>query len=60
MRWTGTPGFVYEMWAYGMADLYVTDDKDLPISPAQRLFWRVRGEIVCFLFGWWWWKQEMK
>lgn len=55
MYWTGKPQFVYLLWASGCADIYCATDKDLPIHPLRRAFWRVRGEIVSFLFGWWWW-----
>lgn len=50
------PSFAFYLWAGGIGDLHCANDKDLPISKLQRIGHRVRGEVVAFLFGWWWWK----
>lgn len=57
MYWTGKPDWVFELWARGCGDIYCATDKDLPIHPLRRIFWRVRGEILSSLFGWWWWAK---
>lgn len=54
---TGKPSFACELWAIGSGDIYCATDMDLPIHPLRRLFWRVRGSVLTFLFGWWWWDK---
>lgn len=51
----GYPEFAFKLWAAGAADEYCAADMDLPIPTWQRLFWNIRGSVLCFLFGWWWW-----
>ena len=48
------PRWVFEKWAEGAGEIICANDKDLPIPEWQRVFWRIRGNIKQFLFGWWW------
>jgi len=58
MTWTGKPDLVFELWANGIGDIYVAFDKDLPIPLFNRIWYRIRGEILITLFNWWWWSNE--
>lgn len=49
------PRFAFELWCSGCGDDICAQDAGLPLYPAQRLLWRVRGRVLMGLFGWWWW-----
>jgi hypothetical protein len=49
------PEWAFRLWAFGMGDLYCVNEPGLEIRLARRLFWRIRGEIMIRLFGWWRW-----
>jgi hypothetical protein len=57
MYWTGKPDFAFKLWAMGSGDVACASDMELPISPLRRMFWKVRGYVLIFLFGWWWWAE---
>ena len=54
----GYPQFAFYLWASGAGDEQCAADMDLPITKWQRLFWKIRGSVLCFLFGWWWWVKD--
>lgn len=47
------PRWAFEIWAGAAGDIICANDKDVPISKAQRMFWLIRGNVLHFLFGWW-------
>ncbi len=56
----GYPEFAFLLWASGAADEQCAADMDLPIPKWQRVFWNIRGSVLCFLFGWWWWVKDTR
>lgn len=56
----GYPEFAFYLWASGAGDIQCAEDMDLPIPKWQRVFWNIRGSVLCFLFGWWWWVKDTR
>jgi len=56
----GYPEFAFLLWASGAADEQCAADMGLPIPKWQRVFWNIRGSVLCFLFGWWWWVKDTR
>lgn len=56
---TPKPQWVFNLWCSGAGDRICAGDPDLPISRPRRLFWWIRGAILQWLFGWWWYEQQM-
>jgi hypothetical protein len=56
---SGKPIFAFELWASGVGDLICAEDKELSIHPITRVLWWVRGNVLKFLFGWWWWERDI-
>lgn len=53
-----TPRWAFELWAQGVGDIICSAEsyEIIPISRLIKLWWRIRGEILHFLFGWWWYE----
>ena len=52
------PRFIFELWCFGASDLICASDFDLPISIWERTLLTIRGNVLHFLFSWWWWRNE--
>jgi len=53
MKTTPRPRWAFELWCSGLGDEHCASDGRLPIRPATRLFWAIRGAFLTAMFGWW-------
>jgi hypothetical protein len=56
MNTNPVPRFAFELWASGLGDIYCATDREFPMHSLRRLWWRVRGAMLMFAFGWWDWR----
>jgi len=58
MKTTPYPSFVFHAWAYGctlrVGAQYAKEDGYY--SPLRAWIESAWGDVIAFLFGWWWWK----
>lgn len=48
------PRFAFEIWADGLANIYIAEDKGIPISKLERKLRLFFGTVESFLFQFWW------
>ena len=59
MKTNPYPRFVFEKWAYG-SGLRVCAEyalEDGYYSPLRARVESILGNVIAFLFGWWWWTE---
>jgi len=54
----GYPGWVWDLYCFGLGDLYWSMDLNINLTRSKRLLYKVRGFILTKLFNWWWYKND--
>jgi hypothetical protein len=50
------PYWVFGIWCEAAGDLICSQDFGLEMTRPDRIWMYLRGRVIHFLFGWWWWK----